>query len=62
MAFLQLLLSPIGYALMVTKSPAGTAIVGAAGLWLLLDAVLIPSMVGKANERARDLSLATTFA
>ena len=61
-AFVQLLLAPIGYALLVTKSPIGMMLVSAAALWLLLDAILIPGMVTKANERARELSLATTFA
>jgi hypothetical protein len=61
-AIIQMMLTPIGYAMMMTKSPGGAFIVPAAGLWILLDAVLIPSMVTRANERARELSLATTFA
>ena len=61
-AIIQMLLTPIGYAMMMTKSPGGLAIVPAAGLWILLDAVLIPGMVTRTNERARELSYATTFA
>jgi hypothetical protein len=58
----QMMLTPLGYAMMMTKSPGGMIAVPAACLWILLDAILIPSMVTSANERARELSLATTFA
>jgi TM2 domain-containing membrane protein YozV len=61
-AIIQLLLSPIGYAMLMSKSPAGLAFIAAGALWLLGDAFMIPAMVSKANERARGLSLGSTFA
>ena len=60
-AIIQLMLTPIGYAMLMTKSPTGLLAVPLAGLWILADAFLIPGMVAKANERSRDFSLATTF-
>jgi TM2 domain-containing membrane protein YozV len=60
-AIIQMLLTPFGYAMLLSKSPAGLLLVPAAGLWILADAFLIPGMVAKANDRARELSLATTF-
>jgi len=59
---IQLLLAPIGYALLLSKSPAGLLFVPVAGIWILVDGFLIPGMVRKANERARGLSMASTFA
>jgi TM2 domain-containing membrane protein YozV len=61
-AIIQLLLSPIGYAMLMSKSPAGLAFIAAGAMWLLGDAFMIPGMVNKANERARGLSLGSTFA
>ena len=61
-AIIQLLLTPVSYALMMSKSPSALLTMPIAGLWVLIDAFLIPGMVNKANERARELSLATTFA
>lgn len=61
-AIIQLLLTPIGYAMLLSKSPAGLLFPIASGLWILADAFLIPSLVTKANERARGLSLSSTFA
>jgi TM2 domain-containing membrane protein YozV len=61
-AIIQLLLTPIGYAMLLSKSPAGLFVVAAGGVWILVDAFLIPGMVTKANERARGLSLTSTFA
>jgi TM2 domain-containing membrane protein YozV len=61
-AIIQMLLTPLGYAMLLTKSPVGLLAVPAAGLWILADAFLIPSMVAKANERAREHSYASTFA
>jgi TM2 domain-containing membrane protein YozV len=61
-AVIQMILTPLGYAMMMTKSPGGMIAVPAAALWILLDAVLIPGMVASANERARELSYAATFA
>jgi TM2 domain-containing membrane protein YozV len=59
---IQLLLTPIGYAMLLSKSPAGLIFPIASGLWILADAFLIPSLVTKANERSRGLSLTSTFA
>ena len=61
-ATIQLLLSPIGYVMLMSKTPSGFALTGAAALWLLADAILIPGLVNKANDRARGASLAATFA
>ena len=61
-AIIQLMLTPIGYAMLMSKSSNGLLLVPAAGLWILADAFLIPGMVAKANERARDFALGTTFA
>jgi TM2 domain-containing membrane protein YozV len=61
-AIIQLLLSPIGYAMLMTNSAAGLIFVLAAGLWLLADAVMIPGMVNKANDHARGRALGSTFA
>ena len=61
-AVIQMLLTPLGYAMLWSKSPAGLLLVPAAGIWILVDAFLIPGMVAKANERARESSFATTFA
>jgi len=61
-AIIQLLVTPIGYAMLMSKSPAGFIFVGAGALWLLADAFMIPGLVGKANERARGVSLGSTFA
>jgi len=61
-AIIQVLLMPIGYAMLLSKSQAGLLFVPVAGLWMLADGFLIPSMVRKANERASGLSLTSTFA
>jgi TM2 domain-containing membrane protein YozV len=61
-AIIQMVLTPLGYAMMMTKSPGGLVVVPAAALWILADVFLIPGMVAKANERARELSYASTFA
>ena len=61
-AIFQLMLTPLGYAMLMTKSSTGLLLVPAAGLWILADAFLIPGMVTAANERARGASLASTFA
>lgn len=61
-AIIQLLMTPIGYAMLMTKSPAGFIFLLAGGLWILGDAFVIPGMVNKANDRARGLSLGSTFA
>lgn len=58
----QLILTPLGYAMLMTKSSTGLLLVPIAGLWILADAFLIPGMVAAANERARGSSLASTFA
>jgi len=61
-AIIQMLLTPFGYAMLMSKSPVGLLLVPAAGLWILVDVFLIPGMVATANERARELSYASTFA
>jgi len=61
-AIIQMMLTPLGYAMLMSKSQTGLLAVPFAGLWILADAFLIPGMVAKANERAREYSLATTFA
>ena len=61
-AIIQILLTPIGYALLLSKSPAGFLLVGAAGIWMIADAFLIPGLVRQANDRARRPLLASTFA
>jgi TM2 domain-containing membrane protein YozV len=61
-AIVQLLLTPFGYAMLMSKSPAGFVAVGAGALWLLADAFLLPGMVGKANQRARGPLYASSFA
>ena len=61
-AIIQLLMTPIGYAMLMSKSAAGLIFVLAGGLWILGDAFMIPGMVSKANDRGRDLSLGSTFA
>jgi TM2 domain-containing membrane protein YozV len=60
-AIVQLLLTPIGYAMLLSKSPGGMIPVIAGALWLLADAALIPGMVNRANARRRGPSLASTF-
>ena len=61
-AIIQLLVTPIGYAMLLSKSPAGLVFILAGGLWILGDAFVIPGMVNKANDRGRGLSLGSTFA
>jgi TM2 domain-containing membrane protein YozV len=61
-AIVQLLLTPFGYAMLMSKSPAGFLAVGAGALWLLADAFLLPGMVGKANHRGRSPAYNSTFA
>jgi TM2 domain-containing membrane protein YozV len=61
-AIIQMMLTPFGYAMLLSKSPVGLLFVPAAGLWIRADAFLIPGMVRTANERARGLSLTSTFA
>jgi TM2 domain-containing membrane protein YozV len=60
-AIIQMLLTPLGYAMVMNKSPAGLFAVPAAALWIVVDVFLIPGMVAKANERARENSLAAAF-
>jgi hypothetical protein len=61
-AIVQMLLTPLGYAMLWSKSPAGLLFVPVAGLWILADVFMIPGMVAKANDRARSFSYASTFA
>ena len=61
-AAVQLCLSPLGYALLIGKSPAGFFVLIASGLWILADAFLIPGMIRKANARGRGSALGPVFA
>ncbi len=51
-ATIQLMLTPLGYAMVLSKSVAGLVILIGRGGWLLADAVLIPGLVRRANERS----------
>jgi hypothetical protein len=61
-AVIQLAMAPLGYAMLIGKSPIGLFILGGAWLWILGDAFVIPSMVRKANARARQIALGPVFA
>ena len=61
-AVIQLALTPIGYAMLMADSLAGLAVLLCAGLWILADAFLIPSMVRDANRRIRDRTVGAVFA
>lgn len=61
-AIIQLALMPIGYAMVFAGSMTGAIPIFGAGLWMLADAFLIPSMVREANSRARDRAVGTVFA
>lgn len=61
-AIVQLIMTPIAYAMMIAKSPAGVVLLVAAGLWILVDAFFIPGMVRKANARGRGEAVASVFA
>ena len=50
---IQLAMTPISYGLIASKSMSGLAIMPALGLWLIVDAFLIPGMVRAANEQSR---------
>lgn len=50
---IQLAMTPISYGLIASKSMSGLAIMPALGLWLIIDAFLIPGMVRAANEQSR---------
>jgi len=53
-AALLLLLGPIGLAFMLGKNQVGAFMVIAAGLWLLVDAFLIPGMATAWKNKVRD--------
>lgn len=59
---IQLSLTPISYGLLASKSLAGLAIMPALGLWLIVDAFLIPGMVRAINEQSRRDAAETVFA
>jgi TM2 domain-containing membrane protein YozV len=59
---IQLALTPISYGLIASKSLSGLAIMPVLGLWLLVDAFLIPGMARAANERNRRDSAEMIFA
>ena len=60
-ATIQLMLTPLGYAMMMSKSVAGLVILIARGGWLLADAVLIPGLVRRANARSAGAVDPATF-
>lgn len=59
---IQLAMTPISYALIASKSLAGFGILPALGLWLIVDAFLIPGMVRAANEQSRRDAAGIVFA
>lgn len=59
---IQVMMAPLSYGLLLGGSPIGLVPLFAAGLWILGDAFVIPSMVREANERARRLAVGTVFA
>jgi len=59
---IQLVLTPLGYGLILGKSPFGIAVLLCAWLWILGDAFLIPSLARAANERVRRSALGPVFA
>ena len=58
---IQLVLAPLGWAMVFSKEPIGFFIVIGAMLWMLADAFLIPGMVRKANSRAKHEALGPVF-
>jgi TM2 domain-containing membrane protein YozV len=58
---IQLTLTPLGYGLVIGKSPAGFAILLCAWLWILADLFIIPSLARKANEPVRPGAVASVF-
>jgi TM2 domain-containing membrane protein YozV len=61
-AAIQLSLTPLGYGLLIGKSPAGFFILLAVWLWILSDAFVIPSLTRDANARARGRAMGPVFA
>lgn len=59
---IQLVLTPLGYGLLIGKSPMGFAVLVCAWLWILGDAFAIPSLARTANERVRRSALGPVFA
>lgn len=59
---IQLALTPLGYGLILGKSPVGFAVLACAWLWILCDAFVIPSLARTANERVRRGALGPVFA
>ena len=59
---IQLALTPLGYGLMIGKSPVGLLVLLFAWVWILSDAFVIPSLAKKANERVRRGALGPVFA
>lgn len=59
---IQLSLTPLGYGLLIGKSPVGFAVLVCAWLWILGDAFVIPSLARTANERVRRGALGPVFA
>jgi len=59
---IQLALTPLGYGLLIGKSPVGFAVLACAWLWILGDAFVISSLARTANERVRRSALGPVFA
>jgi TM2 domain-containing membrane protein YozV len=59
---IQLALTPLGYGLLIGKSPVGFAVLICAWLWILGDAFVIASLARAANERVRRSALGPVFA
>jgi len=59
---IQLALTPLGYGLILGKSPVGFAVLACVWLWILCDAFVIPSLARTANERVRRSALGPVFA
>jgi TM2 domain-containing membrane protein YozV len=59
---IQLALTPLGYGLLIGKSPVGLLVLIFAWVWILSDAFVLPSLARTANERVRRSALGPVFA
>ncbi|HEV2818054.1 MAG TPA: TM2 domain-containing protein [Allosphingosinicella sp.] len=59
---IQLVLTPLGYGLLLGKSPVGLLVLLFVWVWILSDAFVIPSLARNANERVRRTALGPVFA
>ena len=60
--FAQICLRLVGIMLFMSGDGLGLYLLAAAFLWLLVDALLIPDMVRKANKRLSDIASGRAFA